>query len=79
MLDLAERMAPGAAAVHEPERPGDVRRLLADSTAAREALGFEPRVSFDEGLALLAEWYELQKAPASVLLQQEVVHNWRSR
>ena len=79
MTALAERIAPGVAVVHEPERPGDVRRLLADSTAARETLGFEPRVSFDEGLALLAEWYELQKVPVSVLLQQEVVHNWKSR
>ena len=79
MTALAERIAPGVAVVHEPERPGNVRRLLADSTAARETLGFEPRVSFDEGLALLAEWYELQKVPTSVLLQQEVVHNWRSR
>ena len=79
MTALAERIAPGVAVVHEPERPGNVRRLLADSTAARETLGFEPRVSFDEGLALLAEWYELQKVPVSVLLQQEVVHNWRSR
>lgn len=79
MNTLARRIAPGAAVTHEPERPGDVRRLLADSTAAREALGFAPRVSFDEGLAMLAEWYELQGVPVSELLRQEVVHNWRPR
>ena len=78
MTALAGRIAPGVAVIHEPERPGDVRRLLADSTAARETLGFEPRVSFDEGLAILATWYELQSIPLPVLLQQEVVHNWRS-
>jgi len=79
MAALAERIAPGAAIIHEPERPGDVRRLLADSTASRETLGFAPCVSFDEGLTILTKWYELQSLPLSVLLQQEVVHNWRSR
>ena len=79
MNTLAERIAPGVAVVHEPGRPGDLRRMLADSTAARETLGFAPRVSFDQGLAVLTEWYELQSVPLSMLLQQEVVHNWRSR
>jgi len=58
---------------------GDLRRLLADSTAARETLGFEARVSFDEGLAILTEWYEHHCEPVSVLLKQEVVHNWKLR
>ena len=77
MNALARLNAPGAAIVHEPARPGDVRRLPADSTAARHTLGFEASVGFDEGLALLADWYELQGVPPSALLEQEVVHNWR--
>jgi nucleoside-diphosphate-sugar epimerase len=36
---------------HGPPRPGDVRHSEADITAARAALGFEPGVSFEEGLA----------------------------
>ena len=79
MNTLARRIAPRATIVHEPERPGDVRRLVADSKAARETLGFEARVGFDEGLALLADWYELQGVPPSALLEQEVVHNWLPR
>jgi nucleoside-diphosphate-sugar epimerase len=35
---------------HRPPRPGDVRDSLADVTAARELLGYEPRVLVREGL-----------------------------
>jgi nucleoside-diphosphate-sugar epimerase len=36
---------------HEPARRGDVKHSLADISAARERLGYEPRVPFAEGLA----------------------------
>jgi len=36
--------------VHGPVQPGDVRESWADVTAAREAIGFEPVVGFEEGL-----------------------------
>ncbi len=35
---------------HLPPRAGDIRDSWADITAAREALGWEPRVSLEEGL-----------------------------
>jgi UDP-glucose 4-epimerase len=41
---------------HGPPRPGDVRHSLADLTAAREALGFEPEVSLAEGLKEYMDW-----------------------
>lgn len=37
-------------------RPGDIRHACADISAARRLLGWEPRVSVDEGLARLARW-----------------------
>jgi UDP-glucose 4-epimerase len=40
-----------------PERAGDVRFSRADITAARKDLGYEPDVSFDEGLKRTVEWY----------------------
>ena len=38
-------------------RPGDVRHSQADISLARRALGYEPTVSFEEGLRLTLEWY----------------------
>ncbi|HVE84476.1 MAG TPA: NAD-dependent epimerase/dehydratase family protein [Myxococcales bacterium] len=37
-------------------RTGDVRHCFADITRARQVLGYEPQVSFDDGLVELAEW-----------------------
>jgi UDP-glucose 4-epimerase len=42
---------------HAPPRPGDVRDSQADITRAREMLGYEPIVSFEDGLRLTVEWY----------------------
>jgi nucleoside-diphosphate-sugar epimerase len=47
---------------HEPEvrygppRPGDVRDSLADVSAARETLGFEPAVTLADGLDEYVAW-----------------------
>ncbi|HEY3397737.1 MAG TPA: SDR family oxidoreductase [Armatimonadota bacterium] len=42
---------------YAPARVGDARHSLADLTAAREVLGYEPQVSFLEGLRRTVEWY----------------------
>lgn len=39
-----------------PEQPGDVRLTYADITRARAELGYEPKTSFDEGLARFVAW-----------------------
>jgi UDP-glucose 4-epimerase len=39
------------------ERAGDIKHSLADISAARQALGYEPQVSFEEGLRRTVEWY----------------------
>lgn len=36
---------------HEPERPGDIRHSVADVSAIRAALAWEPTVSLEDGLA----------------------------
>ncbi len=43
--------------VFEPARAGDVRQSLADITEARRILGYEPRVSVEEGLRHSIEFY----------------------
>jgi UDP-glucose 4-epimerase len=35
-----------------PERPGDIKASLADITRAREILGYQPAISFEEGIEL---------------------------
>ena len=42
---------------HGPERAGDIKHSLADITAAREALGYEPKVNFEQGLERTVQWY----------------------
>ncbi len=44
----------------EAPRPGDVRHSCADITAARELLGYEPVVSFEDGLKRATEYYAAQ-------------------
>jgi nucleoside-diphosphate-sugar epimerase len=44
-----------------PARPGDVRDSLADISLARRVLGYEPHVSFEEGLRRTLDWYRAQR------------------
>jgi dTDP-L-rhamnose 4-epimerase len=41
-------------------RVGDIRHCFADISLAREALGYKPQVSLEEGLVDLASWLEKQ-------------------
>lgn len=77
LLKLARLIAgEHAGIVHQPERPGDVRRLIADSSEARRVLGFAPRVELESGLAQLRSWYRRQRTSPQQLLAAEVVQNW---
>jgi nucleoside-diphosphate-sugar epimerase len=40
-----------------PRRAGDIAHSHADITLARQALGYEPVVSFHEGIARTVAWY----------------------
>ena len=63
--------------VFDEHRPGDVLRLLADSTKAEELLNFAPEIDLKEGLEKLFQWYvSLEQSPIT-LLEKEVRHNWR--
>jgi len=43
--------------VYSPARAGDVKHSLADITAARLRIGYEPVVSFEQGLRQAIDWY----------------------
>ena len=40
-----------------PARTSDVRNLCADSKRAKELLGFEPQIGFEEGIRKTLDWY----------------------
>jgi len=48
---------------YEAERPGDIKHSLADISRAKEHLGFEPKVDFEEGLRRTVDWYRSQMSP----------------
>jgi dTDP-glucose 4,6-dehydratase len=45
-----------------PDRPGHDRRYLLDSSKLRRELGWEPQVSFEDGLRATADWYAANRA-----------------
>jgi nucleoside-diphosphate-sugar epimerase len=49
-------------ATHGPPRAGDVKHSLADLSRARTLLGFEPRVSLEDGLRRTLESLEQGRA-----------------
>ena len=55
LLEALER--PDHPVVHGPPRPGDVRRLLADTRRARARLGYTPAMDLGEGLRRTVAWY----------------------
>lgn len=74
---IAEVMGRPDAEIHYAERrPGDVLRLLSDSSKAQEFFGFKTTVSFRDGLACLRDWYASQNKSVEQLLQEEVLFNW---
>jgi dTDP-L-rhamnose 4-epimerase len=48
---------------------GDIRHCYADITRARELLGYEPAVSFEQGMSELVAWLREQERPADGVQQ----------
>jgi UDP-glucose 4-epimerase len=59
---MSEAGSLSPAVEYGPPRKGDVRHSRADSTAAREALGFEPTVELEEGLGEYMDWAQAEMA-----------------
>lgn len=58
-VKLLEKVSGRAARVRrDPARAGDILHSQADVALARKHLGYEPRVSYEEGLRLTWEWYK---------------------
>lgn len=80
LAELVKRVVdrPDGKVEHRDPRPGDVLRLCADAGKARALLGYEPRVSLAEGLALVKDWFAEQGESPSQLLADEIEENWRA-
>ncbi len=69
VLRVAELLADVLGVSIEPEisgryRAGDIRHCFADISLARQVLGYEPRVTLEQGIAELAEWLDVEGAQA---------------
>ncbi len=54
---LREEIGADVEPIHGPDRLGDVRHSLADISAARADLGYEPTVSLEEGIRRTVDYY----------------------
>ena len=64
---IAQLLAKGLGKDIEPEvvgkyREGDIRHCVADISAARRLLGYEPKVTLEDGLVELLDWVRNQEA-----------------
>ncbi|MBC8481497.1 MAG: SDR family oxidoreductase [Planctomycetes bacterium] len=44
--------------VYAPPRPGDIKHSLADVSRAKELIGYEPKVTFEDGITRAIGWYK---------------------
>lgn len=57
IVQLNELLGTRIEPIHAPPRVGDIRESLADITAARERLRYEPQVQFEDGLRRSIDYY----------------------
>jgi UDP-N-acetylglucosamine/UDP-N-acetyl-alpha-D-glucosaminouronate 4-epimerase len=58
LQDLGKITGQKITAKHDPPRNGDILHSQADISLARNVLGYEPQVLFEEGLRRTWEWYK---------------------
>jgi UDP-glucose 4-epimerase len=73
---VTEHAGADLAAEHLEARPGDVRRLLVDSTVMHELTGFTPRVDFEKGIADLVGWFQTRPQSPQEMLARIEDRNW---
>lgn len=64
--------------VYTESRPGDVLRLLADSTRAKQLMGWEAKIGLAEGIDMLIDWHAESETDWSVALSQDRERNWEA-
>lgn len=64
--------------VHDDPRPGDVLRLIADSTRATQLMGWEPTIGLQQGIRSLLQWHADKGTDWSLALSQDRGRNWEA-
>ncbi|MHB1063937.1 MAG: dTDP-glucose 4,6-dehydratase [Georgenia sp.] len=67
---------PELEAVHMPDRPGDVRRLLVDASYMAELTGFRPAVALEDGVDELVRWFATRPQSPREMLARIEDRNW---
>lgn len=62
--------------VFEKERPGDVKRHIADVQKAERLFGFKAQIGINEGIARFIEWFVSQGHSLEKLIKEDIVFNW---
>lgn len=57
LRQLNELLGTNVEPLHAPPRPGDIRESLADISAAKALLGYQPPVNFEDGLRRSIDYY----------------------
>lgn len=57
-------------------RPGEVHSLIADTTRAKEVLGYQAEIGFDDGLSRYVDWFK-KAHPDPSRLMETALRNWR--
>ena len=58
VAEITKLMGKGIKPEYAPPRPGDIKHSLADVRRAKEVIGYEPTVSFEEGIRRAIDWYK---------------------
>lgn len=62
--------------VYEKNRPGDVKRHLADISKAEKNFGYKPEVDIRDGIEKYIDWLKSNNFNLAEFMEQDVVFNW---
>ncbi len=70
LMDVMRRvMDSSVEARYAPRRPGDVVHSYADISKFRDAVGYTPRVLFEEGIKRTVDWFDVRRRRAMELMR----------
>lgn len=75
-LLIAEHLGTRLTPAHRPSRPGDITRHVADTSKARDLVGFEAPTDITEGLSRCIQWFKMKAADGSLLDSEAGDPNW---